>query len=521
MNTDGNQPPVKGFSYFSRFAPMIFWPTAILYLLIIGFALVTPAKVAALFSFIQGQILGNFSWLILIVATSSIVFCGWLAFSRFGRIKLGKPDDKPEYSFYAWVSMLFCTSLGTGFVIFGSAEPVIHLFTAPTIVDAGLAGKPGGVPEAIRLSVVNWGLLGFPLFACGGWAIGYAAYRYDKPLRTSTGLYGLLGERCNDFFLSKVVDILACIATIGGVSMMIGLGVASISYAFKVLFDIELGDNAKMLIMLCFIIFYTVSSATGLSRGLRYLSESTGYLAFFLLFAVLFLGVTPFTYIMNMLLQVTGEFIWRIPQTLFWTDAAHSDTRTWTKDWPIFFILWNASYIAFTGGVVARISRGRTLREFIIGVSLVPIMLCLIWFGIWGANACYLQQAGVIDVYSFAQANPEQALYTLLGIFPMGSVLCFVAFVCFVLFAVTTADSASFFLAQQTAEHHVEPAMGNRVFWGLVIGMTGIIFQLAGGFAAIKSLAIVMASPFVFVAFAYIFSIVRMMRADYPAPKMN
>lgn len=517
-------PPVSTVSRFSllgRYTPMLFWPSALIYMGIILFALLLPNSMAQVFAQVQHSLLTNLNWLILLLATSSIVFCTWLAFSRFGRIRLGKPDEKPEFSFYAWVSILFCASLGTGFVIFGTAEPVIHLFSAPTIVAVGHGGRDAGIPEAIRLAVVHWGVFAFPMFACGGWAIGYAAYRHDKPLRTSSGLYGLLGDRCNDYFLSKVVDILACIATIGGVGMMIGLGVASISYAFKLLFDIELNDNSKILVMLCFIVMYTISSATGLSRGIRYLSESTGYIAFGLLAAVTLLGVTPFTYIMNMLLQVTGEFIWRLPQALFWTGAAEPESRAWANEWPIFYILWNSSYIAFTGGVVARISRGRTLRQFILGVSVVPVMLCLLWFGIWGANACYLQQTGILDIYAFVHETPEQALYTLLGQFPFSTLLCFAAFMCFILFAVTTADSASYFLAQQTSENHTEPTVGNRVFWGIIIGMTGIIFQLAGGLAAIKSLAIVMACPFIFVAFAYIFSIMKMLRADYPAPKID
>lgn len=499
-----------------HYNPTLFWPAAIIYTCIITFAVMKPTLMARTFLTAQNFILQHMSWMIMLTAISAITFCAWLAFSRFAHVKLGNEDVEPEFSFYAWIAMLFCTGLGTGFVIFGSAEPIIHLFTAPTVLDAGHAGQASGVPEAIRLAVVNWGLLGFPLFAIGGWAIGYAAYRYNKPFRTSTGLYGLLGERCNDTFISKAVDILACIATIGGVSMMIGLGVASIAFAVHLLFGIQLSDMAKVILMLCFIFVYIVSASSGLSKGIKYLSESTGYLAFFLLAAVFALSLTPFRYIMSMIIEVTGEFIWRIPQSIFWLDAAHMDERSWATDWPVFFVLWNVSYIAFTGGVVARISRGRTLRQFIIGVSIVPIGMCILWFGTWGANSAYMQLNEVVDIYSFVQSNPEQALYVVLETFPLGSLLCFVAFICFILFAVTTANAASFFLAQQTTEGHDEPTLVNCVFWGGIIGLTGILFQLIGGFSAIKSLAIVAASPFIFVTFAYIISIVRMLQADHP-----
>ncbi len=504
-------------TFFGTYTPMIFWPVAILYAVIIGFAVAAPTDTGKLFLTAQNMILKNMNWVIMLTAAAAIIACAWLACSKYAHVKLGNEDAKPEFSFYAWVAMLFCTGLGTGFVIFGSAEPITHLFTAPTVIDAGHAGKGEGLTEAIRLAVVNWGILGFPLFAIGGWAIGYAAIRYNKPYRTSTGLYGILGERCNDTIISKIVDILACIATIGGVSMMIGLGVASISYACLLLFGITLPDSAKIGVMLAIIIAYIVSASTGLSKGIKILSESTGYLAFFLLFAVLALSSTPLSYIMSLLVEVVGDFVWKIPSSIFWLDAGGvENTNTWANDWPVFFVLWNASYIAFTGGVVARISRGRTLREFILGVSITPCILCIIWFGVWGANSGYLQLTNVIDVYSFVQSNPEKALYMVLGTFPLGTVLSYVAFICFILFAVTTANAASFFLAQQTTSDSSQPALMNCVVWGAIIGLTGILFQLLGSFSAIKSLAIVAASPFVLVTFAYIYSIIKMFKMDFP-----
>lgn len=196
----------------------LFWPSLTLFAAILAFALAAPATCGAFFASIQDFVLANFSWLILAVGAAAILFSLWMLLNRpFGQIRLGGEDCKPEFSFYAWVSMLFCAGLGTGFVIFGAAEPLYHLYNAPTIIDAGTAGTPRAVPEAIRLAVVNWGFFNWPLFCTAGWAIGYAAYRHKKPLRTSTGLYGILGERCNDTLISKIVDVVAGVATIGGV----------------------------------------------------------------------------------------------------------------------------------------------------------------------------------------------------------------------------------------------------------------------------------------------------------------
>lgn len=507
--------PNRAGSVLGKFDPGLFYPSLVIYGCIIVFALSDPQRCGAFFNSIQNFVLSNFSWLILAVCAAGILFTVWMFFSsRFASVRLGGENCKPEFSFYAWVSMLFCAGLGTGFVIFGTAEPIYHLFTAPTIQDAGAAGTSRGVPEAIRLAAVNWGLLGWPLFCIGGWAIGYAAYRHGKPLRTSTGLYGIYGDRCNDTIVGKIVDILGIIATIGGVSMMIGLGVASITYAMKLLFGIDLKALGQFAVMLGLIVIYIASSACGIAKGMRRFSESTGYMALFLLVAVVFLGHTPITYSLNMLLQVTGEFIFRLPQNIFWTDAGQVQPRDWAGSWFIFYILWNISYVPFTSGFIARISKGRTMREFVFGTAIVPIIMCILWFSIWGSNACYEQLAGHLPIWSIVQDNPERALYMLLGSFPFGSVLCFIAFVCFCCFAITTADAASHFIAREVTPEDKNSGILMRVLWGCVIGMTGILFQITGGFASIKSLAISAGSVFVLIMLAYIVSIWKMMRGS-------
>lgn len=514
MNT---APTSQRAGIFGAIDHKLFWPSLLLFIAILIFAIIAPVTCASFFLAIQNYVLANFGWFILAVGAAAIIFSLWMLANRpFAKIRLGGEDCKPEFSFYAWVSMLFCAGLGTGFVIFGAAEPLYHLYSAPTILDEGTAGTARAVPEAIRLAVVNWGLLGWPLYCTAGWAIGYAAYRYKKPIRTSTGLYGILGERCNDTLLSKIVDVLASVATIGGVSMMIGLGVASITFALKLLFGIELGPVGQFSVMLSLIIIYILSSASGIAKGMRLFSESTGYLALFLLVAVLFLGNTPITYSLNMLLQVTGEFLFRLPQTMFWTDATQIAPRPWSGTWFIFYLLWNMSYVPFTGGFIARISRGRTMREFAFGTMLVPILMCLLWFAIWGSNACFEQLSGYQPMWQVVKETPEQALYMLLGSFPFGSVLCFIAFICFCGFAITTADAASHFIARQVAPGEEHSSLAMRVLWGCVIGMTGIIFQVSGGFSAIKSLAISGGTLFVLVMIAYIISTWRMMHADYP-----
>lgn len=506
----------RRFNLLGRYDAKIFWPLTIVYLSIIGYAIFDPAGTSSMLTLTQNFILKNLSWLILLSGTASVFTCLWmLCSSRFSHMKLGAPEDKPEFSFFAWVAMLFCAALGTGFVIFGVAEPLFHIYTAVTVLDAGTTGMPKAVPEAIRLSIVNWSLFGWPMFAVGGWAIGYAAYRHGKPLRTSTGLYGLLGERCNDSFIGKFTDVTAGVATIGGVAMMIGLGVASISYALEILFGITLSATGKFGVILFLIVAYILSSVTGLAQGMRYLSETNSYLTLGLLLMVLVFGPASMVYLANLGVQSVGEFISGIPATLFWTDADNFEARPWMGFWFIFYILWMVTYIPFTGGFIARISKGRTMREYIIGAVLVPTAMTVIWFSIWGGTACFVEITHALPLWEAVQENPERGLYILLSSMPMGTILSFMAFICFCLFAITTADAASQFIAQQTSPiDQMSPGVRIRMFWGCVIGFTGILFQVTGGFAAIKSLAIVMASPFIFISFAYIVSIVKMMHQD-------
>ena len=501
--------------FLNSFNKKIFLPISILYICMCILALLAPESTSKTFTTIRNLILSNFSWLILLAGSTAVLCAAWMALSPYNKMKLGGADERPEFSFFAWVSMLFCAGLGTGFVIFGVAEPLYHLHNAISVVDGGHTGKLTGVPETIRLSIVNWSLFGWSFYAVAGWAIGYAAYRHNKPLRTSSGLYGIVGEKCNDAWYSKIVDVLAGISTIGGVALMIGLGVASISYALFVLFGITLTPMGKLLTILALIIAYIISSVTGLSKGMLLLSESNIYIALGLMCFVLIVGPAPIVYLLNLMIESTGLYITGVPKTLFWTDAGHISPRAWLGEWFIFNMLWMVTYIPFMGGFIAKISRGRTMREFVVGTVLVPTLMTVLWFSVWGGTSCFIEINDILPLWDVVQKNPEQGLYELLRILPLGWWLCLMAFVCFCLFAITTADAASYSVAQQTALSMEAPCIIARVYWGCLIGITGVVFQVAGGFTAIKSLAIVMASPFALISFAYAASIIKMMRADY------
>ena len=407
--------------------------------------------------------------------------------------------------------MLFSCGMGIGFVFFSVAEPLTHLYQASPVLDMGAAGKAAGVPMAVQMTLLDWGMHGWALFAVAAWAIAFPAYRLGKPMTIATGLYGILGDRCNTSIWGRLANGFGVLGTIGGNAAMIGLGVASISFGLHKLFGLDLGNGGKTLVMLVVIVAYVISAASGVERGIKLLSQTNMIVAGIVLMVLLFFGHAPTQYLLNLMTQEVGDYFGQLVTMSFWSDAAYFEQRDWLGWWVVFYWLWYISYIPFCGGFIARISKGRTLREFIFGVLFVPMLLAIIWFCIWGGSAAYTQIEGIAPLWESVQGNPESGVYLLLETMKGGWWLSLAVLVNIIIFAVTTSDSASFFVAMQMSHGNENPKISMRLLWGVIIGLTGIIFQLTGGFKAIKSLAIVVGAPFFFVGIAFMYSVYRML----------
>lgn len=491
----------------------LFWPVLIAFISIIICALAFPETTGKTLTNVRNFLIFNFSWAFLMGVGATLIFCIYLAVSPFGDLKLGLDTDAPEFTFGAWISMLFSCGLGIGFVFYSVAEPLTHLHNSSHVIDMGMAGKAGGVPKAIEITLLDWGIHGWALFALAAWAIAFPAYRLGKPLTVATGLYGILGDRCNTSIWGRIADGLGALGTIGGNAAMIGLGVASISFGIQTLFGIELSTMGQAGVMLVLIVAYVISAATGVERGIKILSQVNMVMAGGVLLVLLFFGHAPVQYLLNMITQLTGDYFIGVAQYTFWADAGNFEQRSWLGWWIIFYWLWWISYIPFCGGFIARISKGRTLREFMFGVILVPFLLAILWFGIWGGSAAYAEINGIIPLWDSVQSNPETGVYKLLGSMKGGWFISLVVLFNIIIFAVTTSDSASFFVAMQMSKGQQNPKISMRLLWGVIIGLTGIIFQLTGGFNAIKSLAIVVGAPFFLVGIAFIFSVYAMLKS--------
>lgn len=500
---------------FGDYDEKVFYPVVGLLLLVLAAIFFDAEITRNFFDTINNWLIFNFSWGFLIGVSSAVFFVIWLGVSKYGNMKIGKDTDEPEFSFIAWVSMMFSAGFGLSTLLWCAAEPLYHLYQSSWNIDAGTAGTPAGIPQAMLLTWFDWGIHGWAMFAIGGLAIAFPAYRMGKPLTLGIGLFGILKEKSITGFWGKLADVLGVISTLGGNAASLGFGVLSIAYGIKFITGIELGSSGTLVAMVMIIAAFTLSAVSGVERGIKYLSLINIYIGIGMVIYLLIVG--PTGYIFSLITQTFGDYLSQVVTLSFWTDAANFEggewkQRSWLNWWVVFYWLWWVSYIPFCSGFIARISRGRTIREYILGTTIVPVLMTFILFGVWGGNAAYLDVTGAAPIWDAVQNDFGSTIYTLLSHYPMGGVLCVVAFFSIVCFGVTTSDSASYFISMQVSKGNINPTIAMRIFWGVILGSIGLALLASGNLNAIKAMAIVMGAPFFFVMIGYMISIVKMLK---------
>lgn len=497
------------------FDDQIFYPVIGLLGIIIVTLLVNNKGTQKIFDAVNEWLIFKCSSVFLIGVASVLFFAFWLVCSKYGDMRLGKDDDRPEFSTIAWVSMMFSAGFGLSTLTWCAAEPLYHLYQSSLTADAGTTGTPAGVPRAMLQTVFDWGVHGWALFAIGGLALAFPAYRLGKPLNLGVGLYGLLKEKAHTGFWGKLTDVLGIVSTIGGNGASLGFGVLAIAYGIKHITGIELGQAGIFVAMVMIIAAFTLSSVSGVEKGIRILSLLNVYLGLAMLLFLLVMG--PTTYILSLFTQTLGDYISNVVSMSFWSDAGHFkdgvfEQRSWLNWWVIFYWLWWVSYIPFCSGFIARISKGRTIREYILGTTLIPVLMTMVLFVVWGGNSVHLQLTGAAPMWDNVQKDLGSALYILLDTFPFGTLLSVIVFFSIVMFGVTTSDSASYFVSMQMAKGDLDPKISMRILWGCVLGGAALFTLTTGSLNALKALAIVAGAPFFFVIIAYMFSIVKMLK---------
>ena len=463
-------------------------------LLIVCFSIYGSAfneHAAASFLSVQKLLVENFGWFYMAVVALFFLFILYMAFSRYGSIRLGPDDSEPDYSYFTWTAMLFSAGIGVGLMFFGVAEPITH-FAKPPV---GEGGTVEAAEKAMLITYFHWGLQAWGTYIVVGLALAYFAYRKGLPLTVSSALYPLIGDKIYGG-IGNTVNVLAVLGTMFGIATSLGLGVLQVNAGLNYLFGLEIsGFNQVMLIGLITLVA-TMSVVAGLDSGIKRLSQINALLAVLLLLFLLFAG--PTVLLLNSFVQNLGNYLSNMVSLSFHMYAYES--TDWMGGWTLFYWAWWISWSPFVGMFIARVSRGRTIREFVIGVLLMPAGFTFIWLSIFGNSALFLELAGSGVGISEAVVNDmPTALFVLLQHLPWTSAVSFVAIILIVIFFVTSSDSGSLVIDVITSGGNENAPVWRRVFWAVSQGVVASVLLLAGGLSALQTASISSAFPFAFV----------------------
>ena len=466
----------------------VFVPSATILLILVGFSAMAPESAGGLFQTIQNTIITYASWYYVLVVAVILVTVTAVTFSRFGDIKLGPDHSEPDYSFLSWFAMLFSAGMGIGLMFFGVAEPVMHFLNPPL----GDGGTPAAAAQAMELTFFHWGIHAWSMYAIVALILAYFAYRHDLPLTLRSSLYPLIGDRIYGP-IGALIDIFAVLGTVCGVATSLGLGVLQINSGLAYLFDVPVSSTVQIILVVVTTILATISVVLGLDVGIKRLSEFNIFLAIALLLGVLLIG--PTVYLLQAFVQNTGSYLSELVTKTF--NLYTYNPTDWIGGWTIFYWGWWLSWAPFVGLFIARISRGRTIREFVLGAMLGPTLFTLFWMTVFGNSGIDLiLNQGATSLGAAVQADSSVALFKFFENFPMSEALSFIAVIMVMVFFVTSADSGALVVNMLCAYGEDDTPAIQRSIWTVFIGLIAIVLLLAGGLSSLQTAAIASALPF-------------------------
>ncbi len=478
---------------FSSVAPRVFWPALSVIVSVVAVAVAFPAGTDEVLGKVQGGIVDKFGWYYVLVVAGFVVFSLWMGFSRFGDITLGQDDEKPEFSLMAWFSMLFAAGMGIGLVFWGAAEP-LTFFTSPK---PGVSGSEADLASAAMSQVfLHWGFHAWAIYVVVGLALAYSIHRKGRPVSIRWALEPLLGERRVRGWLGDAIDVTAIVGTVAGVATSLGLGVQQVSAGLVHLGVFDEPSNLLLVGLIVVITLFAITSVvSGVGRGIKWLSNANLVFAGLFLVAVLALGETFF--ILREFVQNLGGYFSSVLRLSFDTSAfSGNDGQAWQSAWTTFYWGWWISWAPFVGVFIARISKGRTVREFVAGVLLVPTLVTFLWFSVLGGAAIYQQMTAGDLLESDGSLISQNVLFDVLQGLPGGVFLSIGAIILVTIFFVTSSDSGSLVVDMLASGGNPDPPTWSRVLWASMEGVVAISLLLAGGLAALQTGAIITALPF-------------------------
>ncbi|QTI71597.1 BCCT family transporter [Gordonia polyisoprenivorans] len=493
--------------------PTVFGVTAAIVIGFVAWGLIDPDSLNTVSDTVLGWITTNLGWLFVLAATGFVIFAVYLAVSKYGRIPLGADDEKPEYRTVSWIAMMFSAGMGIGLMFFGSYEPLFHFVDAPPEMTAA------DVRTAMATTMFHWGFHPWAMYAVVGLAIAYGTYRCGRTQLISSVFAPLLGSRTNGP-IGKIIDILAIFATLFGTVASLGLGALQIGSGIS---KVGWLDNPGTMLLVAIVAILTAcfvaSAVSGIAKGIQWLSNINMVLA--LILAVFVFVVGPTVFILDLLPTTLGAYLNDLPFFSARSGATvDADGQRWLADWTIFYWAWWVSWTPFVGMFLAKISKGRTIREFVIGVMVVPVVVSLLWFCIFGGTAIRENMDGVLP-FDPATAASEDTLFDVLANLPWTGIASALVMILVAIFFVSGADSASLVMGTLSERGTHEPRRVTTVFWGVLTGAVAALLLAMGGddpdheaLNGIKQMAIIAALPFVLVMIGMCVSLYMDLRRD-------
>ncbi|WP_442110480.1 BCCT family transporter [Pseudomonas sp. NUPR-001] len=498
-----------------RVNSVVFITSALLILVLTALLIAVPEKAGEVLNVAQTWLTRSFGWYYMLVIGGYLLFVIVLAFSNFGKLKLGGKDDKPDFSYGAWAGMLFSSGIGISLLYFGASEPLDHYFNPPE----GASATAEAARQGLQLTFLHWGLHGWAIYALVGLAVGYFAYRHNQPLALRSALYPLMGERWVKGGAGHAVDIFGMFVTLLGLVTNLGIGSMQVASGLEYLFGMDHSNTNLLIVILVMATVATVAAVSGVENGIRRLSNLNIVLFSGLLIFVLLAGDT--LHLLNGFVQNVGDYLNGIVLKTFDLYVYESEagkSERWLGLWTVFYWAWWISWGPFVGMFIARISKGRTVRELVAGVLLIPLGFTLAWLSIFGNTALDLvMNHGAVELGKTALEQPSMSIYQLLEFFPAAKIVIGVAvFVGFVLF-LTPADSGAVMMANLSCKGgqvDEDAPHWMVVFWSVVITLVTIGLLFAGNFAAMQTMVVLAGLPFSVVLVLFMFGLYKAMKQD-------
>ncbi len=488
----------------------VLYVSAAIVLLFVAFGMFLPDQMSKVVNAVFTFLTTDFGWLYLLSVAIFIVVAFGIAISRYGNIKLGKDDDKPEFSNFQWFAMLFGGGMGIGLVFWSVAEPMMHYLSPPV----GKGGTVEAMHTAMRIVFFHWGIHAWVVFAIGGLALAYFQFRKGLPFLVSSAFYPLIGDRIYGP-IGKAIDILSVFATVFGVATSLGLGSSQIATGLQYIWGIKATPVTISIIIAVMTIIFTLATVSGLHKAMQAAANIKVWLSVaFMVFIFLFGGRV---FILNNLTDSLGGYLQNFVGQTFWMG-----NLDWLNGWTVFYWAWWIAWAPFVGQFVARVSKGRTIREFILAVTLLPVGFSLIWLAIYGGAAFNLDKISHGAIQAAVNADYTTALFATLKQMPLYSLTAPLAIVLIVACFIGAANSATFVLAMLTSGGDMNPSEKLRGFWGIAQGAITIILILVGGTGALKALqtaSIASAFPFMLIMLVMCYSMYKALREDQAALK--